>query len=137
LTDFQVGDVVRVRTARRRNVTFTVREITGDLITAQNDRGGEARYDASAFELVGPVRRSGDERPPRAASLDQLDREIANSATTRPTPGESPDSFLKRFKKAVQRAGIIADAKRHEHFIPKPQRRRMKSAKARARRGES
>lgn len=54
-----------------------------------------------------------------------------------PQPYESIDTCLRRFKKAVQKANIIHDWRRHEHFIPPSQRRRLKRAQARKRRGDT
>ena len=36
-------------------------------------------------------------------------------------PGESIESALRRFKKATQKAGILAEARKHEHY-EKPER---------------
>ncbi len=51
-----------------------------------------------------------------------------------PYPGESIDSIVRRFKKIVQKSLILVDARRHEYFVPKSQRRRLKSLQARRRR---
>jgi small subunit ribosomal protein S21 len=49
------------------------------------------------------------------------------------SPGETIDSALRRFKKASQKAGIFADARKHEHYEKPSVRRKMKSAAARKR----
>lgn len=46
--------------------------------------------------------------------------------------GESLDGALKRFNKRVQAEGILAEARRHEHY-EKPSERRKKKAAARLR----
>jgi small subunit ribosomal protein S21 len=52
-------------------------------------------------------------------------------------PGEQIDSALRRFKRMVQREGIIADVKKHRFFIPPGERRRLKSELARKRQRSS
>jgi small subunit ribosomal protein S21 len=47
--------------------------------------------------------------------------------------GETIESGLRRFKKATQKDGILADARRHEHFVSPSVARRKKSHAARAR----
>ena len=39
-------------------------------------------------------------------------------------PFEHIDSIVRRFKKVTERSLIIADARRHEYFVPKSERRR-------------
>jgi small subunit ribosomal protein S21 len=44
-------------------------------------------------------------------------------------PGESIDSLIRRFKKAVDNAGILADTRKHEYFEkPSIQKKRKKAA---------
>ena len=44
-------------------------------------------------------------------------------------PGESFDSLCRRFKKAVERSGLLADARKHEFFEkPSVQKKRKKAA---------
>jgi small subunit ribosomal protein S21 len=62
------------------------------------------------------------------------DRREPGHARVVPQPFEHIDSTLRRFKKAVQKAGILADARRHDYFVKKGERRRVKSIKARKRR---
>lgn len=45
-------------------------------------------------------------------------------------PNESLDSALKRFKKVLQQAGILKEAKEHEHY-EKPSDKRRKAEAAR------
>lgn len=47
-------------------------------------------------------------------------------------PNESLDSALKRFKKVLQQAGILKEAKEHEHY-EKPSDKRRKAEAARKR----
>ncbi len=52
-----------------------------------------------------------------------------NVATVRVGKDESLDSALRRFKRQVQRSGILVEAKRHEHYEKPSDRRRRKAAK--------
>ena len=52
----------------------------------------------------------------------------------RVAPGETIESALRRFKKATQKAGILAEARKHEHYEKPSVRRKKKSAAARKRR---
>ena len=45
--------------------------------------------------------------------------------------GEDLDSLIRRFKKAVQKVGILEDVKKHEYFLKKSLRRKQKSKLAR------
>ena len=45
--------------------------------------------------------------------------------------GEGIDEDSRRFKKIVNRSGILSDCKKHEAFYPKSLRRKMKSEQAR------
>jgi small subunit ribosomal protein S21 len=54
-------------------------------------------------------------------------------SVVRVLPGEHIDSALRRFKKIVQRDGLFADSRRHEHFVGPSEKRRKKSAAARQR----
>ena len=45
--------------------------------------------------------------------------------------GEGIDEASRRFKKIVNRSGILSDCKKHEAFYPKSLRRKMKSEQAR------
>ena len=47
-------------------------------------------------------------------------------------PNESLDSALKRFKKVLQQAGVLKEAKAHEHY-EKPSDKRRKAEAARRR----
>lgn len=51
-------------------------------------------------------------------------------------PNESLDSALKRFKKALQRTGVLKEAKAHEHY-EKPSDKRRKAEAARRRKMRS
>ncbi len=52
-------------------------------------------------------------------------------------PGESIESALRRFKRLVQREGIIADVKKHRFFVKPGERKRLKSELARKRQRSS
>lgn len=47
--------------------------------------------------------------------------------------GETLDETLRRFKRSVNKSGILYDVRRHEAFYPKSLRRKMKSEEARRR----
>ena len=48
-------------------------------------------------------------------------------------PGESIESALKRFKKKIQKAGILSEIKRREHYIKPSVKKKRKSEAARKR----
>lgn len=50
-------------------------------------------------------------------------------------PDEPIDLALRRFKKVVQRSGLLQDYRRAQFFVPRSERRRLKSIAARKRRG--
>ncbi|MHB8461230.1 MAG: 30S ribosomal protein S21 [Vulcanimicrobiaceae bacterium] len=52
----------------------------------------------------------------------------------RVSPGETIESALRRFKKATQKAGILAEARKHEHYEKPSVKKKKKSAAARKRR---
>jgi small subunit ribosomal protein S21 len=68
-----------------------------------------------------------DRREPRSAPL--------GGVKVVPEPFETIDSIARRFKKAVMKSLVLSDARRHEHFVSKSERRRVKSRKARRRLG--
>lgn len=47
--------------------------------------------------------------------------------------GESLDDVFRRFKRNVNKAGVLADYKRHEMYLKKSLKRKMKSQQARRR----
>ncbi len=47
---------------------------------------------------------------------------------------ESLDSALKRFKRSCQRAGVMQDIRKHEHYVKPSVRRKKKSEAARKKR---
>ena len=51
-------------------------------------------------------------------------------------PGESIESALKRFKKKIQKAGILSELKRRERYEPPSVRKKRKSAAARKRKNK-
>lgn len=48
--------------------------------------------------------------------------------------GDDFEELIRRFKRSVNKAGTLADLKRHEAFYPKCLRRKMKSEEARRKR---
>ncbi|MFC1962025.1 30S ribosomal protein S21 [Chloroflexota bacterium] len=48
--------------------------------------------------------------------------------------GESQESLLRRFQRAIQMSGILSEAKSRRHFVSKRDAARIKSKKARRRR---
>jgi len=48
--------------------------------------------------------------------------------------GESQESLLKRFQRAVQMDGILREAKAHRHFVSKSDAARIKAANSARRR---
>lgn len=48
-------------------------------------------------------------------------------------PGESIESALKRFKKKIQKAGILSEIKRREHHVKPSVKRKRKAEAARKR----
>ncbi len=46
---------------------------------------------------------------------------------------ETLDSALRRFKRQVRQAGILVDAKRHEHYESPSMKRRRKAARRKRR----
>jgi len=47
---------------------------------------------------------------------------------------ESLDSALKRFKRSCQRAGVMQDIRKHEHYVKPSVKRKKKSEAARKKR---
>ncbi|MEO0086128.1 MAG: 30S ribosomal protein S21 [candidate division WOR-3 bacterium] len=47
--------------------------------------------------------------------------------------GEPPESFMRRFRRACENAGILREVKRREHYEKPSQRRKRKAAEARRR----
>ena len=56
------------------------------------------------------------------------------SPTVHRQPGEPIEFLLARFKKGVQKAGIVREMRRHEHFVKPSERDRQKRFAARRRR---
>lgn len=48
-------------------------------------------------------------------------------------PHESVESMLRRFKKKVEKAGVLQDMRKHEEYVAPAEKRRLKSKLARAR----
>jgi small subunit ribosomal protein S21 len=61
-------------------------------------------------------------------------KEVSRNMETRVGANESIESALKRFKKMCQKSGVLAEARRHEHYEKPSVRRKKKSAAARKRR---
>lgn len=47
--------------------------------------------------------------------------------------GESLDSALRRFKRSCQKAGVLSEVRKHEHYEKPSVRRKLKSEAARKR----
>ncbi len=45
--------------------------------------------------------------------------------------GETPDSLIRRFKTAVKKADILAEYRKHDFFLKKSLKRKLKSENAR------
>jgi ribosomal protein S21 len=45
-------------------------------------------------------------------------------------PGESFEALYSRYRRAMQRAGILGEARRRRHFIPNHERRRARRQQA-------
>jgi small subunit ribosomal protein S21 len=58
---------------------------------------------------------------------------IVDGAAVVLEPGQPIDSALKKLARHVQRAGILRELKRREHYIPPSATRRVKSRRARKR----
>lgn len=58
---------------------------------------------------------------------------FANAVIFPEVSGEHIDVTLRRLAKALQKAGVFHDVRQHESFISRAQKRRSKSALARAR----
>ncbi len=63
-----------------------------------------------------------------------VNEEVSRNMETRVGANESIESALKRFKKMCQKSGVLAEARRHEHYEKPSVRRKKKSAAARKRR---
>jgi ribosomal protein S21 len=142
-SDFKVGDVVRVRAARRRDVVFTVRQVTASHLRAEHERGGQAFYPIEQFERVSPATAepaprsaTGTDRHESFSLLPSAPAELRDSVVIVPYELESIESLLKRFKRASDRAGVVRECRNRQRFVPKSQQRRSKSRRARHRRGE-
>lgn len=48
-------------------------------------------------------------------------------------PHESAESMLRRFKKKVEKAGVLQDMRKHEEYVAPAEKKRLKSKLARAR----
>lgn len=137
MISFEVGDVVRVRAARRRDVTYRLTEVAPTIVVAVSDRG-EARYSPDAFELLA---RAGASPPSISLSVQAAPTPPATPTFDRvcdgpiyPLPGESIDAVWRRFKKSCEKADVFGQHRRHREFTSKSSRRRNKSHNARIRR---
>jgi len=61
-------------------------------------------------------------------------REIIMAAEIKVGKNETLDSALRRFKRTCQKAGVMAEARKHEHYEKPSVRRKKKSEAARKRR---
>ncbi len=51
-------------------------------------------------------------------------------ATVEVREGESYESFMRRFRRACEKAGILRDFKRHEHYEKPSEKRKRKTLEA-------
>lgn len=77
---------------------------------------------------------SGPAGPTFVRPRGHVERGVVHTMEVRVAPGETIESALRRFKKATQKAGILAEARKHEHYEKPSVRRKKKSAAARKRR---
>ncbi len=75
-----------------------------------------------------------EEHEATARQVRSQPEEVSFSMETRVGANESIESALKRFKKMCQKSGVLAEARRHEHYEKPSVRRKKKSAAARKRR---
>ncbi|HEY6485380.1 MAG TPA: 30S ribosomal protein S21 [Candidatus Cybelea sp.] len=141
MTHFEVGAYVRVRTARRQDICWRVADASSTIVIATNEKGGEIHYHYDSLELVDPsavtqesTHREPAERPRGWYASSDMRAEIGDSACVQPRPGETIEQTLRRFKRAVDRAGLLSDYSRHRYFVKPSQRRRLKANRARQRR---
>jgi small subunit ribosomal protein S21 len=80
-------------------------------------------YTAAAFYAL--VARSSDHIPMIRKGGDQL------MPGVRVKDGESFESALRRFKKKCEKAGILSDLRKHQHFEKPSERRKRKENAAR------
>ena len=73
---------------------------------------------------------------PRTRPMSARDEGLSGIAV-RPRPFETIDDTLRRWKRIVQKSGILVDAKAHGHHVKPSEKRRVKSAHARKRRGNT
>lgn len=150
MASFVIGDRVRVRHARRRDIHFTVTEVLPQVVVAVNDRGGEARYSPEAFEPIGATATDAHEGSMQQAALEprvgdsveaprhlpMAPAEMRDGITVRPFPGENIDALIRRFKRTMDRSNVLREHGAHRFFVPKPQKRLEKSLRARKRRAK-
>ena len=90
--------------------------------------------DTATDRFAHAMRREIYEQPQAIAKT--VDRHLQNDILF-PGALQSIESALRRFKKATQKAGILAEARKHEHYEKPSVRRKKKSAAARKRRVEA
>ncbi|HEX4014107.1 MAG TPA: 30S ribosomal protein S21 [Candidatus Cybelea sp.] len=145
MSDFKVGDAVRVLSARRNAANrWLVTEVADSVVVAVNEsRQAEIRYrpdrlerieeseDALAVEAAAPLQPSPSTQVRLTSSPPA---EMRDSTKVQPSPGEPIDSVVRRFHKACGRANIIGELRRRRYFLTRSQKRRDKSSHARQRR---
>jgi len=62
-----------------------------------------------------------------------FERGLLSLAEVQVQPGESIESALKRFKKKIQKAGILSEIKRREHYVKPSVKKKRKAEAARKR----
>jgi ribosomal protein S21 len=150
VSDFKVGDAVRVRSARRNAANrWLVVEVADAVVVAVNEsRQAEIRYSPDRLERIeesddapAAVPLAVEPEPPIRPSPSTQVRlttsppaEMRDSTKVQPSPGEPIDSVVRRFHKACGRANIIGELRRRRYHLTRSQKRRDKSSNARHRR---
>ncbi len=107
-------------------------KIGGITPSAKTHVGVETAADGAAGRVYDANRCGHDEA--RISRPRPSAKGVTSTMETRVGPNESIESALKRFKKMCQKSGVLAEARRHEHYEKPSVRRKKKSAAARKRR---
>jgi small subunit ribosomal protein S21 len=71
--------------------------------------------------------------PPTRGSDARAPHRVLDRCAVAIAAGDSLDLALRKFRRLVDKAGIIGALKRHEHYVKPGERRRLKSRRARRR----
>jgi small subunit ribosomal protein S21 len=107
-------------------------KIGGITHSAKTHLRVETAADGAAGRVYDAIRCGHDEA--RISRPRPSAKGVTSTMETRVGPNESIESALKRFKKMCQKSGVLAEARRHEHYEKPSVRRKKKSAAARKRR---